>query len=162
MDIFTRRKYKRLSKLFYWLAFTGIGIFFLTFVLFITHTFGLNAPKMNHVLVMTIIMFPLFLALLSWFFAMLYYDKFMKRHAGVKEWRLRNIVTKIIDFEMNNNHKKAVDLYNTLKKGADKDMLFTFIIANSMHSENPDQKEKALGHFKDYKEWYNVNTMKPF
>lgn len=159
MDIYTRRKYKRTSKLFYWLAFVFIGWFFINFLLFTTHTFGLNATKMNSILVVLIIVLPLAFAMLSWLFAMLYYDKFMRHHAGVKQWRLRNMVTKIIDFEMNNNHKKAVDLYNTLKRGSDRDMLYTFIIATSMHSDDQKRKENALKHFEEYKNFYDVNKV---
>lgn len=159
MDIFTRRKYKRLSKLFYWLAFTGIGIFFLTFVLFITHTFGLDAPNMNPVLVMTIIMFPLFLTFTCWFFAMMYNQKYIRHHAKVKEWRLCNLVSKIIYFETNNNHQKAIDLYHTLGRGSDRDMLYTFIIATSMHSDDQKRKENALKHFEEYKGFYDVNKV---
>ena len=50
-------------------------------------------------------------------------------------------------------------LYETLKAGSDRDMMFIFIIANSMHSNDQERKENAIKHFNDVKEYYNVNTV---
>lgn len=159
MDIKTKRKYKKRSKISYNLAFVFVGMLFLNFTLFITHAFGLDARVINSVLVISIMFSPLLFAIVCWFFAMLYYDKFMRHHIKVKQWRGNNIVSKIIKFELGNNHKRAIDLYNSLPTCSDKDMLFTFIITNSMHSDEPKRKKEAELKFKMYQDWYKTSNI---
>jgi hypothetical protein len=159
MNIKLKRKYKRLTKVFYIFAFVFIGLFFLNMILFITRAFGLDAREMNAVLVMVILFSPLFITMIFWFFAMMYYNTYMQHHYKVKEWRKRKLVSKIIEFETSDRHKEAVDLYGSLRNGMDRDYMYMFIVTNSMHSDDPERKEKAIGHFNKIKEWYNTETL---
>ena len=159
------KKYKKLTKLFYILAFVCIGILILNFVLFLNHTFGLDATMMNKVVVFSILFSPMLFAFACWFYGMIYNNRFMYHYRQVKQWRRHNIVSKIIEYELDDKHDKAVILYNSLKTSSDKDMLFTFLITNSMHSDDPKRKKSAEERFKMYRDWYktsNVTFDNPF
>lgn len=160
MDILTNRKYKKRAKLFYRLAFVSVGLVFLNFFLFAFNAFDMNKENFAiKIIIIASLITPMFFALFFWLFAMINSEKFMKHHRKVKQWRLHNIVSKIIKFETTDKHDKAIELYNTLKTSSDKDMLFTFIIANSMHSDDPKRKEKAIQKFKMYRDWYKPNKI---
>lgn len=159
MDFKTLKKYKRLTKLFFILAYVCIGILILNFVLFATHTFGLDAKEMNSIIAISIMFSPMLFAFTCWFYAMIYNSKFMYHYRKVKQWRRHNIVSKIIEFEIGDKHDKAIELYNSLPTCADKDMLFTFIITNSMYSDDPKRKKNAELKFKMYKDWYKTSNI---
>ena len=159
MDFKTLKKYKRLTKTFYILAFVCIGILILNFILFITHTFGLDATKMNPIVSISILFSPMLFAFTCWFYGMIYNNKFMYHYRQVRQWRRHNLVTKIIEFEINNKHDKAIELYNSLPTCSDRDMLFTFIITNSMYSDHPERKKETELTFKMYKDWYKPSNV---
>ena len=154
MDFKTKRRIKKLAKLYFTLSwvFAIIFTFSITAIIFTVASTTEKNPAFNNLI--WIIGSTFVIALVFDVVAMYFTAKRETYLARIKQYKQRVYFNTIINLIKNNDFKKAVDIHNNcLKTGNLKDFTFAYIISASQYSKDKERKQigdEALGKFREY------------
>jgi len=157
MDFKTKRKAKRLAKVYFVAAYAMLIVFVASLISALV--IGIKSQSSS-----TWGPIAAFSPVIGCFvlsnIGQGYLNKRLRYQAAIKLYRENRFFTKVLDSLRANDYNAAADAYDMIKQGDKKKFLYGYFIATALNSTDPKQLEKAKEKFDKVRGYYDpVNVV---
>lgn len=147
MNFKTKRHNKKMSKVFFTLAYGMVMIWALMIVtliiMLVTSTKPIHNSNNTDLLVTISFFLPLILGISFGFFGQSFLNERITYKANIKEYRQRKFFTQTLTLVREGNLNKAIDTYDLVTKYEFRRFLYPFFLNEFLHSTNEIQQKKG-------------------